>query len=337
MCAGTRPHTQVVVYSTPGLEYWYSDVLTSFQSSCAVTISYASAPSPALLDRLRDERPAPLADVVIAQPPELTTAANDSLLDDGGLVEAAAVPAERCDDRHRWCTVAENYSSWVYDPLTVARPPLTWADLLDSRFAGHIVSSGPIVPAGLANVVLLARQMGTAGAFEYLAHLEAATSGHYLLTDSMSRAVAAGSGPLVANGDLQEDLNDIDQYHSVAIWFPTLDATSRSALALPYGAARVRGGHNPDNARALLRLLWSVAGQSGVGAAYLAPARPDVVPTDTRSKRLRAALAGVTVVRPNWEQVARDQTSLIARWQALRTAPDGPTASPPTTTPQLFP
>src|SRR4051812_30121008 len=35
-CTGTTYGSQVVLYSTKNLEYWYTDVLTSFQANCGV-------------------------------------------------------------------------------------------------------------------------------------------------------------------------------------------------------------------------------------------------------------------------------------------------------------
>jgi 2-aminoethylphosphonate transport system substrate-binding protein len=153
----------------------------------------------------------------------------------------------------------------------------------------------------------------------------------------MSRIVATGYA-LAANGDLQEDLNDVDQYGKVVVWFPSGGDGRRTTIAFPYGAAHVRGGRNPDNAKALLTYLWSQAGQSLVGASYGAPARPDVVPGDTRSLRIRDALRGVDVRRPDWTAIARDQDQLVGRWLAVQRAPEGaPLPAPATTTTVPFP
>jgi len=329
MCAGTTPNSQVVVYSTTGLEYWYSDTFSTFQQTCKVAISYFGAPSSDVLTRLQTEQSAPLADIAVMFPPYLTAAADAGLI--GGTPGAADVPADRCDPGRRWCEVAEDYVSWVYNPGLVSPPPTRWSDLLASRFAGMVVTSGPDVPIGLADVLLLRHEMGDAGAFNFLTQLEASTAAHYTVTDTMSRVVAEG-GALVANGDLQEDLNDIPQYQYVAIWFPTVEGGTPTTIALPYGAALVRGGHNAGNARALLAYLWSSAAQSLVGEVFAAPAVPSAVQVDPRSAKVAAELSGVNIIRPDWEAVAALAPSVTSRYDALRSAPYG-VSVPPTTVP----
>jgi 2-aminoethylphosphonate transport system substrate-binding protein len=329
MCAGTTPGSQVVVYSTTGLEYWYSDTFSTFQQECGVAISYFGAASSDVLARLRLEKPAPLADIAIALPPAISTAADEGLL--AGAPGAAAVPANRCGPGRRWCAVAEDYTAWVYNPAIVTPAPTRWSDLTAPRFHGALATVGPSEPIGLAHLVELEHAMGTDGAFAYLRAIEANTVAHYRLTDSMSRVVAAG-GAQVANGDLQEDLNDIVQYRDVSIWFPATASGSATTVEIPYGAALVRGGRNPGNARALLAYLWSAGGQALAGDSYAAPAIPTVVPGDTRSAQVRAELAGVTVLTPDWESVTREQAGDVNRWNALRSAPDGvsvPTTLPP--------
>jgi 2-aminoethylphosphonate transport system substrate-binding protein len=326
MCAGSTPGTQVVVYSTTGLEYWFADVFAVFQQKCRVAVTYVGAQSSQILGRLRAESAAPLADVAVAFPTDITVAADDGLL--AGTPGAAAVPAKGCDAQRRWCEVAEDYVSWVINPQLVAPAPTHWSDLLDGRFKGQVLTSGPTTPIGLADTLLLHDEMGAAaGAYE--SQLEASTAAHFTITDTMSKLVAAGVA-LAANGDLQEDLNDIAQYQYLSVWFPSVGATP-STIALPYGAALVKGGHNPGNGRALLAYLWSAAAQNYVGESYAAPALP-VVQFDPRAAQVQAALTGVTIIHPDWQAVTAQVSSLVAYFNATRSAPDG-VSVPPTTVP----
>ncbi len=331
VCGAAKPGTQAVVYSAPGLEYWYSDVLTTFQQDCGVSIYYGSFSGPEVLQRLGDERSAPLSDIVIAQPPYITQAADQGLLDSGAVPGADSVPADRCDAQRRWCTMVESYTSWVYRK-TRAPAPVTWTDILARAYAGKILTSRPDQTVdGFAALELLTQTQGAGAAIAYLEQLEASVSAHYTNTDTISRLVSTGVA-LVGNGNLQENLNDLDQFHNIGVWFPRATDQAPSTLAVPYGAALVKGGPNRATATALLTYMWSRAGQLAVGGANVAPGRPDVTPSDSRSRRLRSTLGTIHVIRVDWEQVVVQQPQLLARWTAIARAPDG-TAAPSSPTP----
>jgi 2-aminoethylphosphonate transport system substrate-binding protein len=318
-CAGTTRGSQVVLYSTTGLDYWYGDVLTAFETSCGVQVVYQSDTSPQIVQDLEDESGAPDADIVVADAPDLTRADGDHLLETGGTPGSDAVPADRCGPHRDWCDVAENYASLVYNPKLVSDPPKTLADLLAPRFAGQLLLSDlALAEDGRTFIDLLDVTLGRAEALHYLAALEPSVRTHWVSTDTMSRLVASGKA-LVANGDLREQLNDIVQYKVLAIWFPAIGATP-TTIEMPYGAALVHGGRNRANAVALLRFMWSKAGQAAVADAPGVPARPDVVPSDCRSRDLRTRLAGVRVIRPDWQKVAADERALEAAWSHLKRA-----------------
>jgi 2-aminoethylphosphonate transport system substrate-binding protein len=317
------------------LEYWYNDVLTAFQTDCGVNVFIQFGTSDKMTRLMQYQKADPVADIVIAEPPFITVADDGGLLQPGGTPGSAAVPDDACGPGRNWCTLVNNYASWVYNPGTVKSPPRLWNDLLDVAFQGGVLESSPDQATdGLALLVLLDQTMGRDAAFDYLTSLERQVMAHYVDTDTMSRVVAS-AGASVANGNLRENLNDIDQYGRLTIWFPSVDSVP-TTIAVPYGAGLIRGGRNPSVARALLTYLWSETGQRTAGDAYVAPSRPDVVPQDTRSKIVRSALGGVNVLHPDWEAVAHDQQALIAMWQRLRVAPDGTppqtNAASPTTT-----
>jgi 2-aminoethylphosphonate transport system substrate-binding protein len=332
VCGDAPPGSQVVLYTAPGLEYWYSDVLATFESDCDVSIYYAELTSAQLLQRLTNERSRPLSDIVVMQPPYISDAATLGLLGGTDVPEAASVPSNRCGHNRIWCTIVENYTSWVYNPVLIRQSPMTWQDLLTATFKGKVLTSRPDrAEDGLAMLTLLDVSGGESAALAYLTKLESATSAHYTLTDTMSRLVAAGVD-LAANGNLAEDLNDIDQYHNVAVWFPSFPGEGPTTLAVPFGAALVHDDPNPVSARALLNFMWSKQGQDGTGLSNSAPGRPDVVPTDGRSLRLRAMLKGVHILRIDWDAMAATESRLLMAWLPLVHAPDG-TALPTSPTP----
>jgi 2-aminoethylphosphonate transport system substrate-binding protein len=331
-CAGTAPGDQVVVYSAIGLEYWYADVLTNFQDKCHVTIHYVSAPDAQMADRVARERASPLADILIAQAPYMSRSAAAGDLD-GTSEGARTVPADRCGRARRWCAVAESYVSWVYNPQAVKIPPATWQDLLSPAYHGQILTARIDQSVdGQALLALLVQLDGVDGAMAYLDALESSTRAHFAVTDTMSRVVGAGVATL-ADGNLQEHLNDVTQYSHLKIWFPAGAPGERPrTLAMPYGAGLVTGGHHRKAATALLDYLWSSEGQSFTGDANTAPARTDLTPSGPRSIAIRDLLKGVVVLRPDWDSVAASVSEWVQRWLALRRAPDGAPMPFPTPT-----
>jgi 2-aminoethylphosphonate transport system substrate-binding protein len=329
-CTGTHPHGQVTVYSAPGLTYWYSRILSNFESNCAVQVYYESATSADLLTRVFDESGTASADIVVAQPPYISKMADLGLLHRGQLAQARSVPADRCDAQRRWCTVVDNFISWVYNTSLLVSAPTSYDDLLGSTYHGKIVTARVDSSIdGFGSLALLTTQLGVGAGVDTARRMESNVAAHYNSADAMGHAVANGAA-LVADGDLAENLNDVSQYGHLAVWFPVVGGRHQT-LAVPFAAALVasHGSLTParaderDNANALLAYMWSVAGQQAVGAAYGAPARPDVTPTDSRSLAVQGALAGVQIVRGNWEQLLAQQSQLTASWLALRHAPDG--------------
>jgi 2-aminoethylphosphonate transport system substrate-binding protein len=334
-CAGTSFGSQVVLYSATGLEYWYEQVLSSFETDCGVRVVFITGTSAEMERRLEVEKAKPYADVIVAEAPEMATADAAGLLDPLGDSLATGVPASRCGRGRHWCDVVENYLSWIYNSKLVTNPPRTWQDLLAPRFAGQVLLSRlDQTSDGLAQLTLLNEVLGRDAALQYLTQLEASVRSHWVNTDTMSRLVSAGSA-LVANGNLRENLNDTLQYHHLKIWFPA-EGSTRTTLADPFGGALVRGGRNRGTADALLKFMWSKDAQAAVSTFFGGPARTDVVRNDCRSRDVRQELAGVRVLRPDWGRVAREQSFLVPAWLDIKRAPDG-VPPPPTSFPLLQP
>jgi 2-aminoethylphosphonate transport system substrate-binding protein len=324
----------VVLYSATGLDYWYDSVLTAFEANCHVRVVYQSATSIQTAQELENEQSSPYADVVVAAAPDLAKADAAGLLVAGGTPGSSGVPASRCGAGRNWCDVVENFASLVYNPRLVHTPPRTFQDLLAPRFAGRLLLSDlNLADDGRALLDLLDVTLGRDAALQYVAALERSVRSHWISTDTMSRLVSSGES-LVANGNLREHLNDIPQYSNLAVWFPQI-GVGPTTIAVPYGAALVRGGHNRANAVALLAAMWSKAGQAAVAAAPGLPARSDVVPTDCRTQTIRRHLAGVRIIRPDWAAIARDHAALDAAWMHLKHAPYG-RPPPPAPIPPLM-
>jgi len=334
-CPGVAPHSQVVLYSVPGLEYWYQDTVAAFQNDCAATVAYVGLPPDQLVERLRTERSSPLADVVVLPAVEMATAVADGLISDSP-VPADGVPDDRCEAARRWCALGESYISWITAAPSASRPT-TFEDLLDTG-RGTVRYAGPGQnDAGTAFMLLLDRTIGADATDRFLRDLETRVGTHEANTDAASRAVSDGSA-WTANGDLQEHLNDLVQFPKLTIWFPRpAAAAAPSTIAIPVAAAVAAGSTRSDAAGALLRSLWSTRAQASIGTANLTPGRADARTTGTRAQQFADTLAGVQVERVDWQQVVADLPAMRARWDQLRSAPlsntpsNVPSAPPPTT------
>jgi ABC-type Fe3+ transport system substrate-binding protein len=164
---------------------------------------------------------------------------------------------------------------------------------------------------------------GTASTF--LTRLEPSVSLHEASTDAMSRNVSQGPA-VVANGDLQEQMNDLLQYPGLSVWFPSAAGRAPETVAIPIGAAALRGAPHPGNAQAVLRALWTPTAQAGIGAASLTPALAGVTPVDARSKEMSRLLQGVTIDRVDWTEAVRNLDMVEQGWEQQRTAPLSSTA-----------
>src|SRR4051794_27782782 len=233
-CDGTTAGSQVVLYSTSGLDYWYNDVLTPFQANCRVRVVFQSDSSSKIEQQLEYDKDKPFADLVVATAPDLTKADRAGVLEPRGTPGSAGIPADRCGPSRNWCDVVENFVSFVYNPKLVGTPPATLEDLLAAKYAGKLLTSDlALADDGRSFLALLDVTLGRSAALRYITELERSVKSHWINTDTMSRLVAA-SQAFVANGNLREHLNDIPQYSNLAVWFPHI-GVGRTTIAVPYG------------------------------------------------------------------------------------------------------
>lgn len=306
-CGGTAGGGQdgktVTVYTVDGLEDWYAKRFEEFKAQTGITVQAVTAGSGEVASRVEKEKSNTKADLLVTLPPFIQRAAAQGLLAPSAPSGVDKVPAGSRDRQGRYAAVITNYLDFVYNPKLATPPPKTWDDLLDPRFKGKIQYSTP-GEAGDGTAVLLQLQhvLGDQGALDYLKRLEANNTGPSSSTGKLQPKVAKGE-ILVANGDLQMNLAEIDKSGGFDVFFPADATGKRSTFALPYYAGLVANAPHADNAKKLLDFLFSPEVQGKAVDTYGMPARADVVPSGPRAEKFKAALDGVEVWQPDWDAV----------------------------------
>ncbi|UQS23873.1 2-aminoethylphosphonate ABC transporter substrate-binding protein [Amycolatopsis thermalba] len=282
--AGGNGTDVVTLYTADGLEDWYAQRFGEFTARTGITVQVVTAGSGEVTSRVEKERANPQADVLVTLPPFIQRAASQNLLTGSG-----------------YAPMINNYLCFI---ATTGQPaPRTWDDLLDPKYRGKLQYSTP-GEAGDGTAVLLQLQhvFGKQGALDYLARLQANNVGPSSSTGKLQPKVAKGE-LLVANGDVQMNLAEIEASGGFEVFFPADATGTRSTFALPYYAGQVAGGPHPDNARKLVDFLFSPQVQATAVDAYGLPGRADVAVSGPKADRIKAVLQGVEIWQPDWNAV----------------------------------
>jgi 2-aminoethylphosphonate transport system substrate-binding protein len=306
-CGGTAGGASggktVTVYTVDGLEDWYAQRFDEFKAQTGITVQAVTAGSGEVASRVEKEKSNTQADVLVTLPPFIQRAASQGLLAPATIAGADRIPAGQRDPQGRYAAMMNNYLSFIHNPEKAAPAPKTWNDLLDGRFKGKVQYSTP-GEAGDGTAVLLELQhvLGDQGALDYLGKLEANNVGPSSSTGKLQPKVAKGE-IVVANGDVQMNLAEIDKSGGFEVFFPADDQGKRSTFALPYYAGLVTGAPHADNGKKLLDFLFSPEVQATTVEAYGVPARSDVTPSGPKADKVKAALRGVDLWQPDWDLV----------------------------------
>ncbi|WP_328614859.1 2-aminoethylphosphonate ABC transporter substrate-binding protein [Amycolatopsis sp. NBC_00355] len=299
-CGGTGAASAggktVTVYTVDGLEDWYTARFAEFEQQTGITVEAVTAGSGEVASRVEKEKANTKADVLVTLPPFVQRVA--------GLLQPYTPPgADQVTDkdpRGRYFAMMNNYLSFIHNP---GATPKTWDDLLDPKLKGKVQYSTP-GEAGDGTAVLLQLQhvLGEQGALDYLGRLEANNAGPSSSTGKLQPKVAKGE-LLVANGDLQMNLAEIAESGGFDVFFPADAQGRRSTFALPYYAGLVTNAPHAEEARKLLDFLFSPQVQAKTADAFGIPARADVTATGPNADKIKAALQGVEIWRPDWAAV----------------------------------
>ncbi|MFD9887785.1 2-aminoethylphosphonate ABC transporter substrate-binding protein [Amycolatopsis sp. NPDC059027] len=310
---GASGDKSVVVYTVDGLEDWYTARFEEFKAKTGITVQAVTAGSGEVASRVEKEKANTQADVLVTLPPFIQRAAAQGLLAPSSPQGADQVPAPQKDPQGRYFAMMNNYLSFIHNAQNPA--PKTWDDLLAPSLKGKIQYSTP-GEAGDGTAVLLQLQhvLGEQGALEYLGKLEASNVGPSSSTGKLQPKVAKGE-LLVANGDVQMNLAEIDKSGGFSVFFPADAQGKRSTFALPYYAGLVTNAPHADNAKKLLDFLFSPETQAKAADAYGIPARADVTTSGPKAEKVKAALSGVDIWQPDWTAVLGGLDAALAAYK----------------------
>jgi 2-aminoethylphosphonate transport system substrate-binding protein len=310
----------VTIYSADGLHdgtpNWYQTEFDAFTKATGIKVQYVEGGSGVVVERIAKEASNPQADLLVTLPPFIQKAAADGLLQAATPEGADQIPAGSKDPQGTYYALVNNYMNFIYNAGTLGDAPKTFDDLLDPKFKGKIQYSTPGQAGdGTAVMVQVNHAYGNKDAgFDFMKKLQANNVGPSSSTGKLTALVNKGE-LLVANGDLQMNLAQMQQNPNIKVFWPAGPDGNRSTFALPYYIGMVKGAPHADAAKKLLDFMLSKEAQTQVSAiAQGMPVRQDVQPTDDNFKNMQTMMQGVTIWNPDWAQVLKDLQGDVARW-----------------------
>jgi 2-aminoethylphosphonate transport system substrate-binding protein len=306
----------VTLYTADGLDDYYAKVIPVFEQQYGIKVNTFTAGTGAVANRLALEKDHPAADVAVQYPPFTQSDARQGLFASYTPIEAAAIPATQKDASGRWFAFMGDVSSWIYNPTLVTQVPVTFHDLLASKYHGKIAYSNPATADdGQMVVQTLAAVWDKDRAFNFLKLLEPSVKFHTTGTSYLDVLVSRGE-VWIANGDLQMDLSDqINQNMNIRMVFLRSDPKSAPvAISIPGTVSLVAGAPNKEGGQRLVAFLLSKQAQMHVTDVFGIPTRTDVPADDANAKAVAKALEGVHVLYLDWDKVSANLADWNAEW-----------------------
>lgn len=306
----------VTVYSADGLSDWYTEEFAKFTEQTGISVDYVEAGSGEVVNRIAKEQSNPQADIVVTLPPFIQKAAGRGLLQDSG-VDTGMVADTGKDVGGKYVNLAGNYLSFIAHP-SVDTSTITWNDLLDPKYRGKIQYSTPGQAGdGTAVLVLLQQLMGKQRALDYLAELQANNAGPSSSTGKLQAKVDKGE-LLIANGDVQMNLRHLaSDGGEFTLFYPATADGERVTVSLPYSMGLAAGAPHREAAVELMDFLLTADVQRTLGSNAMArPVRTDLADQPGIGRAPADAIAGVTVLHPDWNRVGAELDADIAAYNA---------------------
>jgi 2-aminoethylphosphonate transport system substrate-binding protein len=241
----------------------------------------------------------------VTLPPFMQKAAADDLLEAYSPAGADKIADHDKDADGRYYAMVNNYPNFIYNAEVLKEAPKTYDDLLDPKFKQKLQYSTP-GQAGDGTALMLqtfhafgSKEKG----LEFLKKLQVNNLGPSASTGKLTALVNKGE-LYVANGDMQMNTAQSADNPNIKIFFPEGPDGKKTAFALPYYIALVKGGPNADNGKKLVDFLLSADAQKQISSVARGfPVRTDVKPDDETFKNLNAMLEGVEIWTPDWAKV----------------------------------
>ncbi len=282
-----------------------------------VDVQWIDMGSQEVLDRLRSERANPQADVWFGAPREMFhTAAEDGLLEPFEPTWASATRRYAdAENRYQGIYLTPEVIAFNSEAVSPAEAPRDWDDVLDPKWRGRVVIRDPLASGTMRTifgmfVLRSIRETGSPDAgFEWLRRLDGQTREYVLNPTLLYQKLARQEGVVTL-----WDMPDIEMLRA-RTGYPIDYVFPSSGTPIVVDAiALVRGGRNPEAARAFIEFVGSTEGVLHAAREHFRiPARDDV-PVDSLPATLRRAREQVVEEPMDWERLQRDGSAWMRYW-----------------------
>jgi 2-aminoethylphosphonate transport system substrate-binding protein len=160
------------------------------------------------------------------------------------------------------------------------------------------------------------------GGIEYLRKLQANCLAPCAHTQGLEEEINSGR-LLVANGDLQTNLPQAQQYAALHPFLPAAPDGKRYIFEFSYYIGLVAGGPNPAGGRQLVDFLLSDEAQQTVSpVAQGLPGRRDIVVDDPLFRRMTEMVEAAELWEPDWLDIIHTLDDDVA-WYSKVVLNDG--------------
>jgi iron(III) transport system substrate-binding protein len=190
------------------------------------------------------------------------------------------------------------------DKVPAAEQPKSWTDLTNRKYAGKMVMPDPSYTALQLMVVATLSQKYGWGFYEKLrANDTMIVQGHQQVSDVLKR----GERLIAAEGADSYAYEDRKAGHKVATIYPT-----DGVFAVPSPTAIVKGGPNPNAARAFAEFMIGDKVQSMFPADGIYAARADIPPPEGNP-----ALGSLNLIKIDYDFVERESKKIKDRFNEI--------------------
>jgi 2-aminoethylphosphonate transport system substrate-binding protein len=169
----------------------------------------------------------------------------------------------------------------------------------------------------MAVIILTTSLMGEDKAFDYLKKLEESAKFHTKGTGYLD-VLLSRNEIAFANGDLQMDLDDAANggLSLKPIFLAASAGGKPTTFQLPYAIGLIKNGPNQAEGKKLIDYLMSTDVQAKVPDIFGIPGRTDVPLAGKNGEAVKQAIAGVTLIPVDWNQVMAKKADWTARWKS---------------------
>ncbi|MCU0985415.1 MAG: extracellular solute-binding protein [Acetobacteraceae bacterium] len=307
---------EIVIGGAASHAPWVRDIVTpAFERKHNAKVLFEGTRSLVNLEKMRANKARPLMSVVQMDDPVMILAVQEDLLE---RMTPASVPnlgrilpgAVHMDGM--WANYLTPWQGVAYNTAAKPNGVASWEELWDRANRGRVILPSLQNTEGLANLFIAAMletkkpfreaQYEVEAGFARLARLKGNLLTVYTQMPQAFNLLEQGEATMIGSA-----LSSFAFLRKAAGAPVDLAAPKEGIVASPSGIALVKGGPNPELARAYVDELLSAEMQSSLAAPVFA------LPTNPEARR-PPGMPDMTAEQIDWAFVARERDKWIARW-----------------------